>query len=589
MALVPPRITPKLSPTLSPSLHDLHEHLNELAHHSCQHTPQHTSQQLQLRRLLLPSSCSRMSLSRSPLSCYHSALDQNGTSPPEPFISHPFDIDDGKDAHTLFGSGQGYTYDDLILLPGHIDFAADAVDLSTQLTKNIRLHVPFVSSPMDTVTESSMAIAMALQGGIGIIHYNCSIEEQGRMVDRVKRYKNGFITDPKTLRPDHAIADVLAIKAKYGFSGVPITESGDMYGKLLGMVTNRDIGFIEDKTTRLSDIMTPLSELVIAQESCTLEEANDILKGSKKAKLPIVNKKGELSGLISRSDLLKHRQYPNASKDYNKRLLVGAAIGTRPSDKERLATLVRFGVDVVVIDSSQGDSIYQLDMVRYIRKAYPHLDIIGGNIVTQRQALHLIEAGVHGLRIGMGVGSICTTQEVCAVGRPQASAVHNVAMYAAKYGVPIIADGGVSNTGHICKALVCGASAVMMGSLLAGTEEAPGDYFFQDGVRLKKYRGMGSIEAMSKGSSTRYFSETDKVKVAQGVSGAVVDKGSMNRFVQYLLMGVKHGFQDLGVRDLRELKERRVAGDIRFEVRTAAAQREGGVHSLYSYEKQLFA
>ena len=502
----------------------------------------------------------------------------------------PQDFPDGKDAVQLFGSGQGYTYDDLILLPGHIDFAADAVDLSSHLTRNIRLTLPFVSSPMDTVTESAMAIAMALQGGIGIVHYNNTVKEQTQMVDRVKRYKNGFITDPKTLSPDNTIEDVLAIKKRYGFSGVPITDTGRMYGRLLGIVTNRDIGFIEDKTTRLKDIMTVRADIVTAKESCTLEEANEILKTSKKAKLPIVNDRDELSGLISRSDLLKNRAYPNASKDrFNKQLLVGAAIGTRPDDRERLAELVRVGVDVVVIDSAQGDSVYQLDMVRYIRKTYPRLEIIGGNVVTQKQAAHLIEAGVDGLRVGMGVGSICTTQEVCAVGRPQASAVHAVAHYAAKYGIPVIADGGVANTGHICKALVCGAGAVMMGSLLAGTEEAPGDYFFQDGVRLKKYRGMGSIEAMAKGSSTRYFSDTDKVKVAQGVSGAVVDKGSMNRFVQYLLMGVKHGMQDLGCRSLTELKEKRVKGEIRFEVRTAAAQREGGIHSLYSYEKQLFA
>ena len=404
----------------------------------------------------------------------------------------PYDLPDGKDAMTLFGAGQGYTYDDLILLPGHIDFAADAVDLSTPLTKNIRLHLPFVSSPMDTVTESSMAIAMALQGGIGIVHYNNSIKEQTQQVDRVKRYKNGFITDPKTLSPDSTIEDVLSIKKRYGFSGVPITDTGRMYGKLLGIVTNRDIGFQDDHSTKLKDIMTRREDIVTAKESCTLEEANEILKRSKKAKLPIVNDRDELSGLISRSDLLKNRAYPNASKDrFNKQLLVGAAIGTRPEDRERLSELVRVGVDVVVIDSSQGDSIYQLDMVRYIRKTYPRLDIIGGNVVTQKQAAHLIEAGVHALRIGMGVGSICTTQEVCAVGRPQASAVHNVSHYAAKYGVPVIADGGVSNTGHICKALVCGASAVMMGSPAGGDGGGAGRLLLPGRCAAEEVQGDG--------------------------------------------------------------------------------------------------
>ena len=575
---------PSVSPTLSPSLHDLHE----VAKHVRQTEQTALVQGQHCALTVFPADAAAAVV----LCCSaaRSALDRNGDGESAPFVELPQDLADGKDAMTLFGAGQGYTYDDLILLPGHIDFAAEAVDLSSHFSRNIRLRLPFVSSPMDTVTESGMAIAMALQGGIGIIHHNTSVREQAQMVDRVKRYKNGFITDPKTLSPLDSIEDVLSIKRRYGFSGVPITDTGKMYGRLLGIVTNRDFGFIEDKSTRLSAIMTPVQQLVVAQESCTLEQANEILKQSKKAKLPIIDGSGCLSGLISRSDLLKNRQYPHASKDpVNKQLLVGAAIGTRPEDKERLSELVKVGVDVIVVDSSQGDSVYQLDMIRHIKHTFPRLDVVGGNVVTQRQAAHLIAAGVDGLRVGMGVGSICTTQEVCAVGRPQASAVHNVAHYAAKYGVPVIADGGVSNTGHIVKALVCGAGCVMMGSLLAGTEEAPGDYFFQDGVRLKKYRGMGSIEAMAKGSSARYFSEQDAVKVAQGVSGSVVDKGSMNRFVQYLVMGVKHGMQDLGCRDLRQLREMRERGDIRFEIRTSAAQKEGGVHSLYSYTRNDFA
>jgi IMP dehydrogenase len=388
--------------------------------------------------------------------------------------------------------------------------------------------------------------------------------------------------------PDHTVRDLQRIKATYGFSGIPITENGKMGGKLLGIVTNRDSDFLEAPDRKLSDVMTPKRDLVVAEEKMSMEQATNLMLSSKKSKIPIVNANYELVALMSRTDLLKNRDFPLATKDKEERLRVGAALGTRPADRDRLEYLVKAGVDVVVIDSSQGDSVYQYDMIKHIKQNFPQLDVVGGNIVTQLQARHLIEQGVDGLRIGMGVGSICTTQEVTAVGRPQATSVYSVSKYASQHGIPTIADGGISNTGHVVKALTLGASCVMMGSLLAGTEEAPGEYFFQDGVRLKKYRGMGSIEAQMKGSSDRYFANNKTVKVAQGVSGAVVDKGSVRKFVPYLVQGVKHGFQDLGAISVDALREFREKETLRFELRTHAAQREGGVHSLYTYEKRQY-
>lgn len=492
-------------------------------------------------------------------------------------------LDDGFTAADLFNGHSSYAYDDLILLPGHIDFGCDDVKLAGQFSKNIPLKVPIVSSPMDTVTEHRMAIAMALQGGLGVIHYNMSVEEQVHEVELVKRYENGFIMKPHTMGPENVVQEVWKMKEMHGFTGVPITDTGEMRGKLIGLVTNRDIDFLADQNTKLKDIMT--TDLIVAKSDMSLEECNKILIESKKSKLPIVSEDGTLVGLMSRKDLLKNRDYPNATKDTSKRLMVAAAVGTRPKDRERVNKLVEVGVDAIVIDSSQGDSMYQIDMIKWMKQTHPQVDVVGGNVVTTRQAKSLIDAGVDGVRIGMGIGSICTTQEVCAVGRAQASAVYYVANYAHESGTPVIADGSIRNSGHITKALVLGATCVMGGSLFAGLEESPGEYFFQDGVRLKRYRGMGSLEAMSKGSKHRYFSSTKVVKVAQGVSGYVQDKGPLRRYLPYIVQGVKHGLQDLGIRSVALLGKARESGDIRFEIRTAEAQRTGGVHGLHSYKK----
>ena len=490
---------------------------------------------------------------------------------------------DGQTASALFERGDGLTCNDFIVRPGHIDFAATDVGLSTLITRRIALKNPICSSPMDTVTENKMAIGMALLGGIGIIHYNNTPEAQVEEVRKVKRFENGFITDPVVLGPKNTIADVDLIFQEQGFAGIPITEDGTLKGKLIGIVTNRDVDFEPDRNCPLQEVM--VTDLVTAPEGVTLNEANRILRESKKGKLPIIDEKGCLVSLVSRTDLKKNRDFPEASKDESKQLRVGAAISTQQADRERLEGLVEAGVDLVVIDAAQGDSVFQVEMIEEIKKNHPTVDVLAGNVVTTNQCEHLIDAGADGIRIGMGPGSICITQDTMAVGRAQATAVYQCAKYCRTRKIPVVADGGINNTGALGKALALGANVGMMGSMFAGTQETPGDYFYKDGMRVKKYRGMASVEAMERGGGKRYMYSNRNIKVAQGVSGLVVDKGSVYDLVPYLVQSLRQSFQDMGHRTIEDLHQALENDGIRFERRSPSAQREGGVHGLMAYDE----
>jgi IMP dehydrogenase len=491
----------------------------------------------------------------------------------------------GTEAKEIFSEKYGFTYDDIIILPGYISFSINDISLKTFLTNKITLNTPIISSPMDTVTEADMAINIALQGGLGIIHCNNSIETQVEEVKKVKKYNNGFITNPIVLSKTQTIQDVLDIQKQYGFSGFPITENGKIGSKLVGFISERDYDFIEDKHILVENIMT--KELIVGTQTATfsLSEAYEILKTNKVSRLPIIDKEGNLITLISRKDQKKGRDYPLATKDSTtNQLIVGAAITTHPRDELRFEKLIEEGnVDLLVIDASQGNSIYQIATIKKIKHKYPNIDIMAGNVVTSNQAINLIKAGADVIRVGMGIGSICTTQNICGVGRSQASAIYDVTQVCKQFNIPTIADGGISNSGHIVKALNLGASAVMLGSLLAGTDESSGETIYKDGIKLKKYRGMGSVEAMKKNSARRYGIKNN-IYVPQGVVGSVSYKGSIHDYIPYLLQGVKHGFQNIGIKNIETAHDLTCRGITKYQIRSVSSQIEGNIHHLYDYK-----
>ena len=448
--------------------------------------------------------------------------------------------------------GDGLTFDDLLLVPGPSEVLPNEVEVGTRLTKKIKLNIPLMSASMDTVTESRMAIAMARQGGIGIIHKNMSIEEQAREVDRVKRSEHGVITDPFFLHPYNTLADALEIMSNYRISGVPIVDD-QMY--LKGILTNRDVRFQEDPSVIIDDIMTK-DGLIVGHVGISMTDAVKKMESGKVEKLPIVDDEFKLKGLITIKDIEKTRQYPNSARDEHDRLLVGAGVGITGDMMERVDALVEAKVDVIALDTAHGHSKGVMDAVRKIKAKYPDLQVIAGNVATGQATKDLIEAGVDCVKVGIGPGSICTTRVVTGVGVPQISAIIDCYKAAKEYDIPIIADGGVKYSGDITKALACGASVVMAGSLFAGTEESPGETIMFEGKQFKEYRGMGSLAAMKSGSSDRYFQNDTKKYVPEGVEGRVAYKGSVGDVIYQLLGGLRSGMGYVGAQNLVELEEK---------------------------------
>lgn len=465
---------------------------------------------------------------------------------------------------------QAYTYDDVLLVPNKSEVLPREVSLKTQLTKTIELNIPLISAGMDTVTESKMAIAIAREGGIGIIHKNMTIEEQAREVDRVKRQENGVISDPIFLSPEQTLQDAENLMAQYRISGVPITVDG----KLVGILTNRDTTFETDYSKKIGDVMTK-ENLITAPENTSIEEAKELLKKHKIEKLPLVDKDGYLKGLITIKDIEKTRAYPNAAKDAKGRLLCGASVGITENMMERVDALVKVNVDVVNLDTAHGHSAGVIEGVRKIKAKYPNLQVIAGNVATGEAVEDLIKAGADCVKVGIGPGSICTTRVVAGVGVPQLTAVMDAVEVGKKYGVPIIADGGIKYSGDIVKALAAGASVAMMGSLFAGCEEAPGEIEIYQGRSYKVYRGMGSLAAMACGSKDRYFQEGNKKLVPEGVEGRTAYKGAVADTIFQLLGGIRSGMGYLGAKDLDTLYN-----TAKFVVQTSAGLRESHPHDI---------
>jgi IMP dehydrogenase len=467
--------------------------------------------------------------------------------------------------------GEGITFDDVLLVPTYSEVTPNMIDLTTYLTKKIKLNIPMMSAGMDTVTEHRMAIAMARQGGIGIIHKNMSIEAQAEEVDKVKRSENGVITDPFFLSPDHTLADAEDLMHNFRISGVPITENG----KLVGIITNRDLKFETDYTKKIKESMTS-EGLITAPEGITLDEAKKILAKARKEKLPIVDKDFHLKGLITIKDIEKQIKYPLSAKDDQGRLLCGAAVGITANMMDRIDALVKSHVDVIVVDSAHGHSLNILNAVKKIKAAYPDLQVIAGNVATGEATRSLIEAGADAVKVGIGPGSICTTRVVAGIGVPQITAVMDAFAVAKEYGIPIIADGGIKYSGDMTKALAAGGNVCMMGSMFAGCDEAPGTFELYQGRKYKVYRGMGSLAAMENGSKDRYFQEGAKKLVPEGVEGRVAYKGSLEDTVFQLIGGIRSGMGYCGCPTIPELQERG-----RFVKITAASLKESHPHDIH--------
>jgi len=466
---------------------------------------------------------------------------------------------------------EGLTFDDVLLVPAKSEVLPRDVDVTVQLSKNVKLNIPLISAGMDTVTESNLAIAMARQGGIGIIHKNMTIEQQASEVDRVKRSESGVITNPFSLTPDHSVADADALMGKYRISGVPIVDESN---HLIGILTNRDLRFVHDFTTPISQVMTK-ENLVTAAVGTTLQEAEAILQKHKIEKLPLVDDNNVLKGLITIKDIEKAIQYPNAAKDQHGRLLCGAAVGVTADTFDRVKALVEAGIDMLVIDTAHGHSKGVIETVRQVREMYPDLTIVAGNVATGEATRDLIEAGASLVKVGIGPGSICTTRVVAGIGVPQITAIYDCATVAREYGIPIIADGGIKYSGDVTKAIGAGASVVMIGSLFAGTDESPGEFEIFQGRRFKVYRGMGSIGAMKAGSKDRYFQENEQKLVPEGIEGRVPYKGPLADVIYQLLGGLRAGMGYCGTKTIEELKN-----NSRFTRITGAGLRESHPHDV---------